>query len=119
MPKYEYGRLSFPSCEIEQYSTKRREIVPVYSDLNYIPGTWIRDKIALLREYIQEIPEEIPEPIRKRKGMRLRYENIQSIHFPTSLDDFEQAKKELGYEELFHFQKRGIEKKYELEKNST
>jgi ATP-dependent DNA helicase RecG len=45
IPKYEYGKLSFPSCEIEIAKTNRRELVPVYSDLNYIPGTWIREKI--------------------------------------------------------------------------
>jgi ATP-dependent DNA helicase RecG len=43
--KYEYGRLTFPSCEIEPVKVGRREIVPVYSDLNYIPGIWIREKI--------------------------------------------------------------------------
>lgn len=43
--KYEYGRLTFPSCEIEHVKVGRREIVPVYSDLNYIPGVWIREKI--------------------------------------------------------------------------
>lgn len=118
LPKYEYGRLSFPSCEIEHFKANRREVVPVYSDLNYIPGNWIREKIALLREYIHEIPDEIPESIRKKKGMRLKYENITAIHFPESIEDFERAKGELGYEELFHFQKRGLEKKYELIKNS-
>ncbi len=84
----------------------RREIVPVYSDCNYIPGNWIREKIVLLRHYIRDIPDGIPEAIRKKKNMRLRYENIESIHFPTSIEDFDRAKRELGYEELFHFQKR-------------
>lgn len=118
MPKYEYGRLSFPSCEIEHPKPTRREIVPVYSDINYIPGAWIREKITLLKELIHEIPDEIPESIRKKKSMRHRQENILAIHFPESLDDFERAKGELGYEELFHFQKRGIEKKYELLQSS-
>ncbi len=34
------------------------------------------------------------------------------------MEEFEKAKQELGYEELFHFQKRGLEKKYQLEKDS-
>lgn len=33
--------------------------------------------------------------------------------------DFERAKAELGYAELFHFQKKGIEKKYSLRSSST
>jgi ATP-dependent DNA helicase RecG len=118
LPKYEYGKLSFSSAEIEHPKVTRREIVPVYSDCNYIPGIWIREKIVLLRQYIREIPDGIPDVIRKKKNMRLRYENIESIHFPTSIEDFERAKRELGYEELFHFQKRWIEKKHALEKES-
>ncbi len=118
LPKYEYGKLSFSSAEIEHPKMTRREIVPVYSDCNYIPGNWIREKIVLLRHYIRDIPDGIPEAIRKKKNMRLRYENIESIHFPTSIEDFDRAKRELGYEELFHFQKRWIEKKHALEKES-
>lgn len=51
--------------------------------------------------------------------MRTRRENIESIHFPTSMEDWDRARAELGYEELYHFQKRGIEKKYALEAEST
>ncbi len=118
LPKYEYGRMSFPSCEIEQFKTTRQEIVPVYSDLNYISGIWIHEKILLLREFISEIPDEIPESIRRKKWMRLKCENIAAIHFPASIEDFERAKQELWYEELFHFQKHGLEKKYELLRSS-
>ncbi len=118
LPKYEYGRLSFPSCEIEHPKATRRELVPIYSDLNYIPGAWIREKIVLLRNFISEIPDTIPWAILTKKWMRSRWENIYSIHFPHSLEDFERAKWEIGYEELFHFQKRGLEKKYSLQRES-
>jgi ATP-dependent DNA helicase RecG len=115
--KYEYGRLTFPSCEIEHFKATRREIVPVYSDLNYIPGIWIREKIALLRSYlVQNFDDTIPLEIRTKHGFRTRRENITSVHFPTSIEDFERSRTELGYEELYHFQKRGLEKKYALER---
>jgi len=96
MAKYEYGRLTFPSCEIEHVKVGRREIVPVYSDLNYIPGTWIREKIILLRSYLSGIfPDIIPQEIRTKHGFRTRAENIASIHFPTSLEDFDRSRQEL------------------------
>lgn len=66
-PKYEYGRLSFPSAEIEHFSNKRQEIMPVYSDVNYIPGTWIREKMTYMKAFLEEIQDDIPEEIRKRK----------------------------------------------------
>lgn len=114
LPKYEYGKLSFSNPDIEHFREKRKELIPVYSDVNYIPGSWIRDKMENLKTFISQITDEIPEEIRTKKNFRSKKENVFAIHFPKNLDDFERAKAELGYEELFHFQKVGIEKKYSL-----
>lgn len=62
--------------------------------------------------------DTVPVEIRTKHGFRTRRENVMSIHFPTSLEDFERSRSELGYEELYHFQKRGLEKKYALERDS-
>jgi ATP-dependent DNA helicase RecG len=110
-PKYEYGRLSFPSCEIEHFSKNRQEIMPVYSDINYIPGTWIREKMSYVKPFLETITDDIPEEIRKKKWLRWKNANIRDIHFPTSIESFERAKKELWYGELFQFQMIGVEKK--------
>ncbi len=117
-PKYEYGRLSFPSAEIEHYHDKRQEVVPVYSDVNYIPGTWIREKMGLLKWYIDTLEPTIPEAIRTKKWLPTHAENVRHIHFPHSIDGFERTKSALGYEELFGFQMIGIEKKHEAIKSS-
>jgi RecG-like helicase len=66
-PKYEYGRLSFPNAEIEHPKATRREIVPVYSDLNYIPGAWIREKISLIKHTIADVESGVPREIRDKK----------------------------------------------------
>lgn len=113
-PKYEYGKLSFPNAEIEHYSTIRKEIVPVYSDVNYISWTWIASKMQDLKNFISEIPEKIPDEILEKKWHRTYKENIFAIHFPKNIEDFERAKNELGYTEIFGFQKTGIQKKYSL-----
>ncbi len=110
-PKYEYGRLSFPSCDIEHFSHKRQEIMPVYSDVNYIPGTWIREKMVYLKPFLDDIPDDIPDAIRKKKWLKPKNANIRDIHFPTSIEQFEKAKRELGYGELFQFQLVWVEKK--------
>ena len=68
-PKYEYGRLSFPSPDIENISPKRQEIVPVYSDVNYIPGSWIREKMSFLKPYLLDMDslDHLPKEIRSKK----------------------------------------------------
>lgn len=117
--KYEYGRLSWNSADIEHYREKRREVIPVYSDVNYISSAWIREKMSLLRHMIDEIPDILPSKIREKKNIRPTRESVRNIHFPHSIEDFEQAKKELGYSELFRFQYHGIEKKYKNIQAST
>jgi len=98
-PKYEYGRLSFPSAEIEHFLSKRQEIMPVYSDVNYIPGTWIREKMQYMKPFLQDLPLDkggrgdfVPDEIRKKHSMRTFEENITAIHFPKDIPDFERAK---------------------------
>jgi hypothetical protein len=41
--------------------------MPVYSDVNYIPGTWIREKMTYMKAFLEEIQDDIPEEIRKKK----------------------------------------------------
>lgn len=66
-PKYEYGKLSFPSPDIEFAKDEAAVIVPVYPECNYIPSAWFEGKMSAVREYIRAIPEVLPEEIRKLK----------------------------------------------------
>lgn len=110
-PKYEYGKLSFPSPDIEFAKDEGSTIIPVYPECNYIPSAWFEGKMAGVREYIRTIPEVLPEEIRKMKGFRTKSVNLTAIHFPTSKADFERARTELAYEELFSLQYEGIMRK--------
>jgi len=65
--KYDYGKLSFPSPEIEKVSADAQSFVPVYSDVNYIPGTWFADKMVHLKPYISEVQDVLPVEARKKK----------------------------------------------------
>ncbi len=93
-------------------------IVPVYSDANYVPGVWFREKMKYLRPHLGLVPSGIPEDVRKNKGFRTKAENLAAIHFPASLDDFERARNELAYEELFAIQFAGIARKMDVRKAS-
>jgi ATP-dependent DNA helicase RecG len=109
--KYDYGKLSFPSPELEFFQADRTEFVPVYSDCNYIPGTWFSDKMEYLRPYLAEITDFLPPEIQKKKGFRSRKENVTALHFPKTEADFFRSRSELAYEELFMIQYRGMERK--------
>lgn len=87
--------------------------MPVYPDLNYIPGRWLDNKIELLRQYIREIPEELPEHIIEKYNFVSKAKAFDLIHFPKNTDDIERAKARLAYEELYNINYKAIKKKHD------
>lgn len=117
--KYEYWKLSFISPEIETDLSKSAwEILPIYSDFNYIPGTWIGSKMYNLRNYIKLISETLPENIIKKYNFISRAQAIEKLHFPTSKHDFELARERLAYDELFEINYKSISKKIDKQNMS-
>ncbi|MDD5212813.1 MAG: ATP-dependent DNA helicase RecG [Candidatus Gracilibacteria bacterium] len=112
--KYEYGKLSFVSPEVERDLSKiAGEVVPIYPDLNYIPGKWIEGKMELVAKYIDYIDETLPDDIIKKYNFISKKEAYKLLHFPKTKQDIEIAKFRLGYEELYNINFTSIEKKYE------
>lgn len=118
--KYDYWKLSFTSPEIETNLTKIWwEIVPVYSDINYIPTKWTAPKIELLKSYISDITETLPNHIIQKYNFISKKEAYYKIHFPKNNNDIELAKERLWYEELYDINFLSISKKYEKYEHST
>ena len=112
--KYAFWKVSFTSPETETNLSKIGwEIVPVYSDLNYIPSKWTVSKMDLLKKYISDIPENLPEHILEKYNFISRKEAFYKIHFPKNKNDIEQAQYRLAYEELFEINYTAISKKYQ------
>lgn len=114
-PKYDYGKLSFTSPEIDYISDDKIWFFPVYSDLNYIPWDWFAKKIHLLKPYITGIKNIVPEKIRLEKDFSTKEENLIKIHFPKTKQDFLRARHELAYEELFTYQLEWILRKLDYQ----
>ena len=113
-PKYEYGKISFPSPEVETDLSKiAGSIVPVYSDAQYIPGKWIESKMGNLESFIEKIPENLPEHILKKYNFMSRKEAFYKIHFPKNSHDIEVAKYRLAYEELYTINFSAISTKHQ------
>ena len=112
--KYAFWKVSFTSPDTQTDLSKLSwEIVPVYSDLNYIPSKWTAPKIDLLKKYIWDITENLPENILEKYDFISRKEAFYKIHFPKNKNDIEQAKYRLAYEELYEINYTAISKKYE------
>ena len=118
--KYEFWKLSFISPEIETDLNKSlQEIVPIYSDVNYIPGSWITSKITYLKDYCKYFSETLPESIIKKYNFMPKSEAIYKIHFPKNKQELDEAKYRLAYEELYEVNYKSISKKHENFKLSS
>ncbi|MDQ7023139.1 MAG: DUF559 domain-containing protein [Candidatus Gracilibacteria bacterium] len=118
--KYAFGKITFQSPEVETDLSKiGGEIVPIYSDINYIPSKWLDGKIELLKSFIGDFKDTLPENIVKKYDFISKAEAVYKIHFPKSQNDIEVAKYRLGYEELFHINYKAISSKYEKFRESA
>lgn len=96
---------------MELFEENRQQFFPVYPELQGINTKWFREKIPLLFPYLSLVSEVLPEKVTAEKKHRPRAENIQTLHSPTSMEAFEQAKHQLAYEELWQLQYRAIQRK--------
>jgi len=118
--KYDFGKLSFLSPEVEMNTQKLSgEIVPIYSDCQYIPGSWIAGKMEHVRQYITHIPEILPPEIIEKYSFPSRKQAIEMIHFPASRQEFQFAKDRLAYDELYAIHLTSLTRKQEFQNAST
>lgn len=112
--KYAFWKVTFQSPEVETDLEKiSGEIVPIYPELNYIPSKWIEWKILLLKNFIKDISEDLPEEIVKKYNFISKRDAVFRVHFPKNKSDIEQAEYRLAYGELFEINYKSIASKYE------
>ena len=118
--KYAFWKITFQSPDFETDLSKVSwEILPIYSDINYIPSKWISWKIELLKSFISDFIEKLPESIVKKYNFISKAEAVYKIHFPKNKNDIEVAKYRLWYEELFEINYKAISSKYEKFRESA
>jgi ATP-dependent DNA helicase RecG len=115
-PKLNMRKLSLAGPTIEH---KREEqlhtgrIVPIYHETEGLNSKWIREKIRpVLNEFLKYVEEYLPEEIMKKEKLMPLREAIEYIHFPVHVEDLDEAKKRLSFDELFLLQLKAIHKKW-------
>jgi ATP-dependent DNA helicase RecG len=111
------GRFSIlnPACElVSGFPVNTARIIPIYRETKGLKSAVIR---KLIREALQnsnELPEVLPEWITKEQKLISRSKAAYEMHFPSSAERLEQAKKRLGFEEVFQLFLAALLNKYEL-----
>jgi len=76
-------------------------LVPVYPETEGLSSRWLRYILWPLLRNIENLPDPLPDKIRKKYDLPGFKESIRQIHFPDSLERAQTAKKRFTFEELF------------------
>jgi len=116
--KVKYGELQSSTFEVEHVSlgTSYGKIVPVYPLTAGIIQSKMRSFISsAIKKYVKDLENELPNAIIEKENLLTKTQAVREIHFPTSMDMLEKAKKALIYEEIFYMEvmvvRRAIERK--------
>lgn len=115
--EYNHQRLQImnPSVELQsEFPISTARIVPVYRETK---GTTSRQIRALLRQtipIIESLPETLPAWLLAEQKLISRGEAMRSIHFPESVEQLQQARYRLGFEEVFRLSLASLMNKQEI-----
>lgn len=105
--EFHYGQLQMntPQIEtIEEGQVVDRGIVPVYSLKEGMKQWGIRMAIKNWFDHHRELEDVVPVDVMGDRFTMSRYEAFREMHFPTSWERYQEARKQLSYEELWIMQ---------------
>jgi len=113
-----YGILQIQNPEVYfEKNIHNNEIRPIYIESLPITSKWIREKVQKLLNLKNDIKTILPQQILKDEQILAKSELIKRMHFPQNLEEWTQARQQLGFEELFIIQVRVLQNKILRELN--
>ena len=94
------------------------KLVAVYPQHDIINTKWLREKIHLVKDVIDTIPETLPKDVITEEGFLSRSESIRALHFPENAEEVEEAQNRFAYEALYAMQIEALERKKEWQGNT-
>ena len=119
-PSYEKIPAQFAKGEESYDSTHIGRLIPVYPETEGMSSRWLRFIIKpILTQLKNEIPESLPEDLRRKNDFLEIQKAIWQIHFPDSLAQAEAAKKRFVFEELLNLSLIILREKMNLAREKT
>jgi ATP-dependent DNA helicase RecG len=109
-----------PSLElVSDFPVNTARIIPIYRETKGLKSAVIRKLIREVNPLLTRLPEHLPEWLIKNQNLTSYSGAIMEMHFPSSADTLAQAKKRLGFEEVFELSLAALINKNELSKNNS
>src|ERR1035437_2710428 len=112
-----YSKLSImnPSVElVSDFPISVARIVPIYKETKGLNSRLIRSCIRQALPLIRSLNETLSHWIISKYKLMSLAEAVENIHFPETSERLVEAKKRLGFEEIFHLSLASLLNKYEL-----
>lgn len=107
--------ISSPSTElVSSFPVNTARIIPIYRETKGLTSTQIRKAIREVMPLIDSLPETLPEWLIKDRKLISRAQALHALHFPENQAMLEDARKRLGFEEVFSLTLASLMNKYEL-----
>ncbi|MEI8229536.1 MAG: ATP-dependent DNA helicase RecG [Candidatus Peregrinibacteria bacterium] len=91
-------------------------LVPLYPQHAIINTKWLREKMALVRPLMKNLPETLPKEILAEEKLMTRTEAIETLHFPDKPEDVEKALERIAFEELYNMQMDALHRRQEWQR---
>ncbi|MDR0876925.1 MAG: ATP-dependent DNA helicase RecG [Treponema sp.] len=104
---YKYGEIQSSDFDYEtpEEAANSSGLLPIYPLTEGLKSPVLQRLVKhALEEYAASLDDELPQEIILRDGLLHKSRAIAAIHFPSSIPEFETARRTLIYEELFYLE---------------
>ncbi len=119
IPEYYNGKLQFTNPiyeKVSDFPIHTSRLVPVYHLTSALYPKALRNIIASVLSLADNLSEELPKEIILSQKLLGIKDTIKFLHYPKSLEQIQEAKKRLAFEEIFINQLLAQKHKLELER---
>jgi ATP-dependent DNA helicase RecG len=104
---YGFKQMKSPFYEVMSDSANANSfarVLPVHSVGDGVTASWMRRIVSAALADVGDVCDPIPAHLIARHGLMSFARALREVHFPTSLDSAEQARRRLAYDELLTLQ---------------
>jgi ATP-dependent DNA helicase RecG len=122
--QYELSRQRFaimnPSVElVSDFPVNTARILPVYRETKGLTSKQLRRAMREAAPLMRALPETLPDWLVKDQKLMPHGAAVFAMHFPENSKNLEDAKRRLGFEEVFQLTLASLLNKYELLKDTA
>jgi ATP-dependent DNA helicase RecG len=108
-------QMTSPSAElVSDFPVNTARVIPVYRETKGLTSKQIRKIMSQCRQLIQLLPETLPAWLIQDQQLLARHIAILAMHFPASSEQLAEARRRLGFEEVFELSLAALMNKREL-----